>query len=408
MLLAFTVASPVARAQSGNAGVEQSPPLPRTPPAFTSPALVVESDNGDNRLQLGTLAQVDGRVAVDDSEHNVSDTLAVRRLRAITQGRVARHFEFYLNVDFAGGTVNVRDAYVDTRLSPAFRIRFGKMKVPSSYERLLSIASILFVERGLSSAVAPDRDTGLQILGDLRTGVVSYAVAWTNGVVDGGSADLNVNAAKYLTGRVVLRPWISERESPLSGLGLALAASTGEQGVALPAFRTPGRQTYFWYADASADGRRTRWSPQGFFYRGPFGGYGEYVHSRGGVVKDDLRGDVSHEAWQVVASWVLTGEAAGERNVRPRVAFDPPGGHFGAVQLAVRFQGLSVSREAVSRGLAAPDASLTANGWTIGLNWYPNPFIKWSLNFERTAFEPGPQTSRKPESALLVRTQLAL
>jgi phosphate-selective porin OprO/OprP len=123
-------------------------------------------------------------------------------------------------------------------------------------------------------------------------------------------------------------------------------------------------------------------------------------------VKDGLAGDVSHDAWQVVASWVLTGEAAGERNVRPRVAFDPPSGHFGAVQLAVRVHGLAISRGAVARGLAAADTSRTAKGWAIGLNWYPNPFIKWNLNFERTTFEPG--SSRKPENVLLVRTQLAL
>jgi phosphate-selective porin OprO/OprP len=124
------------------------------------------------------------------------------------------------------------------------------------------------------------------------------------------------------------------------------------------------------------------------------------------ILKDGVRGDVSHDAWQVAASWVLTGEAAGERNVRPRVAFDPPSGHFGALQLAVRVQGFAVGREAMARGLAAAGASRTAKGVAIGLNWYPNPLVKWNVNFERTTFDAG--SSRRPENALLVRTQLAL
>jgi phosphate-selective porin OprO/OprP len=406
MVLGLTISAPAAwaEAEDGKAAGEQSPP-PRTPSAGASPAFVVESGDGGNRLQLGAVAQLDTRFAADDSQDDASDPFTVRRMRAIAQGRVARHVEFYSNVDLAGGMVNVKDAYVETRLSPAFRVRFGRMKSPTSYDRLLSIASILFVERGMTSAVAPDRETGLQILGDLGKGAFSYAVALTNGAVDGESGDFRI-VANDVTGRLVMRPWVGDHERPLSGFGVALAASAGRQGAELPAFQTPGRQTYFSYADASADGKRTRWSPQAFYYHGPFGGYGEYMHSRGGVVKDGLRGDISHEAWQVAASWVLTGESASERNVRPRVAFDAGRRHFGAVQLAVRVQGLSVSRDAVRKGLAATDARRTANSWAVGLNWYPSPFIKWNLDFERTTFGRG--ASRTPEHAFLIRTQLAL
>jgi phosphate-selective porin len=89
------------------------------------------------------------------------------------------------------------------------------------------------------------------------------------------------------------------------------------------------------------------------------------------------------------------------------VNFDPPSRHFGALQLAVRFQGLAVSRNAIGRGLAAPNASRTADAWTIGANWYLNPFLKWNFNFERTVFDREPSSPRRPENAVLVRAQLA-
>ena len=40
----------------------------------TTPPFVVQSDNGDNRLQLGAVVQADARFAIDDSQHNVVDT----------------------------------------------------------------------------------------------------------------------------------------------------------------------------------------------------------------------------------------------------------------------------------------------------------------------------------------------
>ena len=86
---------------------------------------------------------------------NMVDAFVARRIRMQFQGRIARVFDFYFNPDFAGGTVAVRDAYFDTRFSNAFRIRAGKSKTPFGIERLQSASCLLFVERGLPTAVAP-------------------------------------------------------------------------------------------------------------------------------------------------------------------------------------------------------------------------------------------------------------
>jgi phosphate-selective porin OprO and OprP len=404
VLLVFVIAAVPAAAQNAPQPPAGTPP----PPTGTAPAFVVQSDNGDNRLQLGAIVQADARFALDDDQHDVLDTFTVRRFRAVAQGRVARYFDFFLNTDFAGGVVNVRDAYVDTLFSPAFRVRLGKFKAPFSYDRNILIVNILFIERGLTAAVAPDRDTGVQLFGDLAGGRVSYAASLTNGVVDGGSSDVDGNESKDVTGRLVVKPWTRTAAHPLSGLGVAFAANTGVQGAALPSFLTSGRQPFFSYAAATADGRRTRWSPQTFYYRGPFGGYAEYVRSRGGVAKNGVTGDVDHDAWQVVGSWVLTGETAPpERNVRPRVNFDPPSGHYGALQLVGRVQKLEVSRDAFARGLTSATASRTADVWAVGLNWYFNPFVKWQVNVERTVFDGGASGPRRAETMLLGRAQLA-
>ena len=139
--------------------------------------------------------------------------------------------------------------------------------------------------------MAPDRDIGVQLLGDLAGARLSYAVALTNGVVDGGSADGDSNEAKDVTARIVARPWTRLPHHPLSGLGLSVAANAGTHGPALPAFGSIGRQIYFSYAGAADSGRRSRWSPQAFYYRGPLGAYSEYVRSRGTIAKGGEEGD---------------------------------------------------------------------------------------------------------------------
>jgi len=371
----------------------------------------IESGNGDYRLQIGLLLQPHGRFDLDDVDNTFIDTFAMRRLRPYLRGRILRRFEFYLNPDFAGSTFVVQDAYFDTILSTAFRIRAGKGKEPLGMERLYSASNLFFMERAYPTAVAPNRDLGIQVLGDIHGGVVSYIGGVMNGVADGASGDADTNDAKDLIGRLVVRPFNGRKTSPLHGLGLAVAGSTGkEQGVAqLPTYKTTTlQQTFFTYASgAVASGRRNRYSPQVFFFRGPFGGLLEYVRSRLPVTLNGTTAEIAANGWQAAASWVVTGEAATDAaaGIRPRAIFDPETGHWGAFQIAARVEGLVVDQAAVDLGLAAPGSSRKAQAWTVGLNWVLTGNVKYVLNFERTIFDDNRGT-RPPENALAFRTQL--
>jgi phosphate-selective porin OprO/OprP len=378
------------------------------PPSQTVPPFVIQSDGGDNRLQLALLAQLDGRFFLDDEQQRATDTFTARRLRPILQGRVAKNFEFLFTPDLANGNINIRDAYFDTRFSNAFRLRMGKAKVPFSLERLHGAATLLFVERAMTTTVAPDRDYGVQVLGDLSKGRFNYQAAIVNGGADGATVEGDTNDAKDLAGRVVVRPWAANARSPLNGLGLALAGSYGRQPATLPSFRTSGLNVFYSYAPGVVgDGSRRRLSPQAFYYRGPFGGFFEHVRSNGRVQKGTASSEIAHVAWQVTGSWVLTGEAATDRGVRPKNNFDPEKHQWGALQLAARYQHLGVDAEAVALGFAAPGTSRTAGAFTAGANWYLNPFVKWVFNFERTVFGGHTNGPRSPENAVLLRGQIS-
>jgi phosphate-selective porin OprO and OprP len=416
-LIAGAVLSPaLARGQSAAAQppVQTNPAPPRI--VAGQDGFAIESGNGDFRLQIGVLAHADGRFAVDDDNGQVIDTFAARRVRPYLRGRIARRFEFYLNPDFAGSTLVVQDAYVDTVFAPAFRLRAGKGKTPFGMERLHSAANLLFMERALPNALVPNRDVGLQVLGEIGGGVVGYLAGVMNGVPDGGSADLDTSDSKDVAGRFIIRPFNRRpATSAIRGLNFAVSGSTGRAtgAAALPTLRTQTlQQAFFSYASgatgAIADGTRTRYSPQAWYFYKGFGGWAEYVHTETPVRRGIAAADIGHDAWQVAASYVLTGEAATDAGagVRPRANFDFGNGNWGAFQVAARYHALEVDEQAFTLGLAAASASRTADAWTVGLNWYLTGNIRYTFNFERTVFDGDADGPRGAENALAVRTQL--
>ena len=233
-----------------------------------------------------------------------------------------------------------------------------------------------------------------------------------NGVADGGSGDTDANDGKDVSGRLAARPFTHGGSAWLCPLTLAVAGTWGHQNGAgaLPTYRTALLfQTFFSYSGAVAAGVRSRYSPQLFYNYKRFAGLVEYAHSQSAIDKGGVTGDIGHDSWQVVGSWVLTGEAAtdGSTGIKPRANIDFGAGHLGAFQLAARYQVLEVDERAFALNFATPGSSRKAEAWTLGLNWFLTPNFKYVLNFERTVFDDDPEGSRKPENALVFRTQVA-
>jgi phosphate-selective porin OprO/OprP len=372
----------------------------------------IQSADGDNRLVIGMMAQIDGRFALNDPLP-ITNTFAIRKLRPTFTGRVGRYFDFKFMPDFGNGQTVLADAYFDVRFSRAFRVRTGKDKTPLGHELLHGDAFVLFPERSLASSLVPNRDIGIQAQGDLWGGRMSYSGGLFNGVPDGtsSSADVDANSDKDYAGRVTVQPFRATGAAaagPLNGLGLHLGATRGTENGALPSFRTSTTQTYFSYAaGAIASGTRVRVTPAAFYYYKQFGAFAEYVRSVQSVTRGLVTRDVANQAWEVTGSFVVTGEAASERGVRPRYLFDPAAGHWGALQLLARYATLDIDDDAFSTGLAGAGASGGAHSWAVGANWYPNQWLKWYASFEHTTFDEGNAPARPSEDAIIARFQLA-
>jgi phosphate-selective porin OprO/OprP len=379
----------------------------------------IRSADGNFQVKIRGYVQADGRFWLDDEERPATDTFLLRRVRPIIEGTLYKIFDFRFMPDFGGGTTAIQDAYLDARFSPRFKLRAGKFKAPVGLERLQSGTDLLFVERAHPTSLLPNRDLGVQLHGDFADGGVSYAVGIFNGVPDAGSADSDTNDDKDLAARLFFQPFLAGG-GPLKGLGFGVAATSGDQeGTAaapgLAGYRTPGQQTFFSYrSDGTAagtviaDGERFRLSPQGYFYKGPFGLLAEYAISRHEVRRGADAEELEHTAWQLAGSWVLAGGEPSFRAVNPKKVFDPAANTWGAFELAARYSKLELDDRTFPLFANPASAAGSAESWAVGFNWYFNRNVKWYLDYERTRFEGGAASGdREDESIVLTRFQIA-
>ena len=98
---------------------------------------------------------------------------------------------------------------------------------------------------------------------------------------------------------------------------------------------------------------------------------------------------------------------------RPRSApprpFAPGKGSWGAFEIAARYHSIDFDDDSFPI-YADPDASATeAEGWTVGLNWYLNRWIKLAVNYDQTSFDGGAAggADRDTEDTILTRLQLS-
>lgn len=374
-----------------------------------------KSANGDYEVKIRGLLQGDGRFFQDGAPTGSNDTFLLRTARPTIEGSLGKLVGFRFTPEFAGDSASIVDAYADLRFDPAYTVRLGKFTSPVGLERLQSSSALSDVERALPSELAPNRDIGVQLQGELAQGRIGYAVGVFNGTVDGRDAvTTNPDNEFEYAGRIFFEPFKNDANA-WSGLGFGLGASTGDkQGSGanfLPRYRTPGQVQFFNYrAAVLADGRNTRFSPQGYFYRNAFGLLAEYIVSKQEVSVGGVREELSNSAWQATASYVLTGEDTGYRGVvKPSHHFNPGTGGWGAFEVVGRYGMLEIDEDAYPLFADAAVSSSQATSWTLGLNWYLNSNLKLVLNYLHTSLEGGAAggADREDEKAVFTRLQVA-
>lgn len=374
-----------------------------------------KSANGDYEVKIRGLIQGDGRFFLNDDAVPQNDTFLLRTARPIIEGSLGKLVGFRFTPEFAGDSASIVDAYVDLRFDPAYTLRVGKFTSPVGLERLQSSSALSDIERSLASELAPNRDIGIQLQGDVADGRLGYAIGVFNGTVDGrDAATTNPDNNFEYAGRIFFEPFKNSANA-LSGLGFGIGASVGDKEGSgnnfLARYRTPGQVQFFNYRSAVlADGQQSRWSPQGYYYRNAFGLLAEYIVSKQELNIGGVREDISNKAWQATASYVLTGEDASYRGVvKPSQPFNPGTGGWGAFEVVGRYGALEIDDAAFPLFADPSIAASEATSWTLGLNWYLNSNLKLVVNYLQTSLDGGAAAGvdREDEKAVFTRLQVA-
>jgi phosphate-selective porin OprO/OprP len=382
-----------------------------------SSGFTLRSADTNFAISLHGLVQLDSRTFFAD--HNlVNSGFLLRRARPIISGTVFRDFDFMFVPDFGGSTVQIQDAYLNYRFSPELQLQAGKFKSPVGLEQLQSDAYLFFNERSLVTDLVPNRDLGVELHGDLFGGAASYAAGIFDGVSDYNGTTVNTDSDndKAFAGRILLQPWKTSDVNALKGLGFGVGGSyesdrNGATGLT-PGYTPDGQQKFFTYAaGVIANGQHWRISPQGYYYYGPLGILGEYVVSDQDVKNGAALADLQNTAWEVSASWVLTGEDATYTGVTPRHPFNPQAGGWGAWQVVGRYEELNIDKSAFPTFASSTASASSAHAWSAGLNWYLNRNIRLNASFSHTVFSgytgATPAVPAQAENVFFTRIQLA-
>ena len=368
------------------------------------------------------------------------------------------------------------DAYLDYNYHPAASLLVGKFKPSISLERLQGDADTAFLERGFPTNLAPNRDAGIQLHGgfgasgykaernpgpiDVKN-AFTYQVGISEGTGDSGNAagsgvptNNNVTGSsssisngttttttitsssyandKEFDGRVFAQPFQHSGYAWLEGFGLGLAGSYSHpNNQAINSQKTLlGQSTIVDYTQidknsispntkgfVTANGNSYRIYPQAFWYSGPFGLMGEYVEStqtlNGSNVQNKFNNvSQTNTAYQIQASYVVTGEDNTFGGVKPMRIFDPFKGSWGALQIAGRWSELTVDSNTFSI-LDRSKSVSKASAFTLGANWFLNKNALIRFDYENVSFIGGAGkdsshiTNRPTEQILGTRFQLA-
>ena len=101
-----------------------------------------------------------------------------------------------------------------------------------------------------------------------------------------------------------------------------------------------------------------------------------------------------NKAWQVFASYVLTGEDNTFGSVKPIQNFSPLDGKLGAFQLAARWTEMSIDKSTF-QVIDPSQAPSHATAWALGINWYLNSYALIRADYEQVSFDGGAGTLKK-------------
>lgn len=317
---------------------------------------------------------------------NIQDGTEFRRVRLGMSGTVNKYIVFRLELDFAGATkagkeVAYKDVYVGmTGIPLVGTVLVGHQKEPLGLEVMESSNALTFMERGVTSAAEPERNTGIRMQNAYAKQRVTLTAGMFRETDDGGRQ--SADGAYAGTARLTALPWEDADNGGLLHVGAAYSyrnpGDATEYGARPSAHLAPD---FVETGEIRADAVSV-YGLEGAFTYGSFRAQGQYTSA---MLDADADNDPSFQAYYVYGSALLTGEKYGYKkseavfeHVAPENAFGPEGG-MGAIEIGARYGFLDLNDQEIYGG--------EMTDVTVGLNWYLLSNARVMLNYVYSSVE---------------------
>jgi phosphate-selective porin OprO/OprP len=353
--------------------------------------LTFESKDKKHRVWYDVRVQADGAMFFGDTYNEIGNGTSIRRARFAVKTEFAENWYAEFDMDISNSELELKDAYVQYQNNNGFEIRAGNFKENFSMESTTTSRYLTFMERPMAvHNFAPSRHVGIG---------VNYSKGWLytsggihfQGVDDGeerlfskdNNKDYGMDEGISFTGKLVAMPWASD---PEKGLHIGVAGS----------YRTPKTTTEYGYANTirysvrslSSINRKKyidtdlitkvdHYTLGGLELAGYYKGFRlqtEYIMSN--VYRFDDLPTEEFNGFYVFGSMMLFG--GNYRYNTSEAEFTQParGKSWGDVELALRYDYLSLNSMGDGNIMGG-----AGEGYTFGLNFYPNNNVKIMLNY---------------------------
>ncbi len=344
----------------------------------------VESVDGDFKIKMGGRIQYDIMFINQDDSLNAHYTAEngseIRRARLYTSGTLFSNVKFKLQVDFAPAKVVLKDVYLTiTKIPFVGNFQAGNFKQPFGMEMLTSSNTITEMERPLTNQFDHDRDLGVMLFNDYLDG----RIAWQAGYFVPSNNLGKYSGDKYqITGRISTLPVYNTRNGyKVFNIDLAYSYHFDNQEASAITAK-PEAHLAPSYLKLSVDALQDQHQVNGglALILGPLAFQGAYtfVIANPAPISTLFESQYYFNAYFATISWFITGE---HKNFsKSRTAFDmiKPKKNFGkggagAFEVSLRYSSIDFNDYDIQAG--------TLNDITVGLNWYLNPAVRYTLNY---------------------------
>jgi phosphate-selective porin OprO/OprP len=343
------------------------------------------SADGNYKMWMDNRVQLDGYIFSNDALNELGNGMTIRRMRFAMKAEFWKNWYGEIDLDFESSGTEIKDAYLKyTSDSKKWDFKAGHFKEGYGMETTTTSRYLLFMERSLASTFDPSRHLGFQtnfhgdnflFVGGVHFNTVGDAEEVT--ITKDRNKDDGVDEGYSLTGRAVWTP--INNEDKLLHLGVAGTYRTPKTYWEDGAYRLSTRSH-------SAVNRKKFLDTDDIFNVDNVTGYtfelagklkglmfqGEYkVHNVN--MKEGV--DASFNGYYMQAAYLLNGGNHNYNKNEGEFTRITPGSSKGDLELALRYDFIDLNDF---------DASIyggSAEGYTIGLNYYVNPNIKFMVNY---------------------------